>query len=399
MSRALHRRLVAVIIIQYASGGAFLPFISLWARDRGFSFSQLGQMLFAAAAVSAVMPLFWGLIADRWVPVNRLLAALHGLGAVGCLVLSAQERPAGIVAAYVVWCALGLPAYALLNALCYRNLDAPHLEFGKLRAWGSLGWMLPSMPIFLWIVLSGRLDLRVTHYLAAGLQAAFVFAAPLLPHTPPCKLGSAAPPAMDAESFAPAFWELMRRPRFVLLLLSYLLMSWAHSVHFNYAPIQMQASGVPRAWIGLCLCLAAALEVPLFFCLRPVLSRLDFLKTLSLGCAWMASRHLIAVAGPPAWALVAANAMAAFTVVLYIIPLSLAVNSLASDRVRATAQTLVMIAGPGLGTMSGHWVSGQLADRFGIEAAFKGAALTSSLALVVLFVAFRVFRDDGDGRG
>ena len=77
--------------MQFAVGGAVLPFISILLRDRGLDFSRMSLVFFAASSTLLVFPLLWGMLADRHISLNRLFTVLN-LVAVVALVLLANSK-------------------------------------------------------------------------------------------------------------------------------------------------------------------------------------------------------------------------------------------------------------------------------------------------------------------
>ena len=64
------RSLYAAMPVQYAVGGAFLPFVTLYLRDRGLELSQIGWVFLSSAAVAASVPFLWGFVADNLVAAS-----------------------------------------------------------------------------------------------------------------------------------------------------------------------------------------------------------------------------------------------------------------------------------------------------------------------------------------
>ena len=64
----LPRILCAAMALQFAAGGAVIPFITLLLRDRGLDFAHVSQIFLASSASLLVFPFLWGMLADRWVP-------------------------------------------------------------------------------------------------------------------------------------------------------------------------------------------------------------------------------------------------------------------------------------------------------------------------------------------
>src|SRR5438270_9531058 len=69
--------LCAAMLVQFAAGGAVIPFVTLVLRDRGLDLSRISQVFLASSATLLVFPFLWGMLADRYVPLNRLFTILN----------------------------------------------------------------------------------------------------------------------------------------------------------------------------------------------------------------------------------------------------------------------------------------------------------------------------------
>lgn len=386
--------LFPAMVLQYSIGGAFLPFVTLYLRDRGLEYSQLGWVLLVSSAVSSTVPFLWGYLADRWLALEHIIAALHAGGATALLCLAARDGTGGILPAYLCVSGTYWPTLALLNALCYHNLDAPERIFGKLRLWGSVGWMLPSLPVFLWLAFADDMDLGFTLYLASALEACMAAFALLLPHTPPgvrrrpkiALPGPVAARATGRYTYREALKRLVHRRGFLRFLVVVFLMHCSFAILFYYSPPYLENAGFAAKWIGPLLCIGVAVEVPLFYFQPTAIRRLGYRTTIAIGCSALLLRQLLYAAPAPPWLLAGSYVLAGVCVVFYLTTVSLALNQLAGPALRATAQSLLLIVGPGLGQMSGHRAAAVLADvpGLGLQAVFLFASLATALALILV---------------
>ena len=83
--------------------------------------------------------------------------------------------------------------------------------------------------------------------------------------------------------------------------------------------------------------------------------------------------------------------MAGMVTVYYLTAASIVCNSLASSGLRATAQTLFMLLGSGLGQMCGHWAAGRIArnPEFGLRGVFIYATISAVAAFALLAFVMR----------
>lgn len=376
------------MVVQYAAGGAVIPFVILLFRDRGLDFSRISLILTASSATLLGFPFLWGMLADRYVPLNRLSTALNLLAAVALAALAAQKQFTGLLAAYTCYFACFNPMLTLLNALGFHHLPRPSEQFGRLRAWGSVGWIVPFVPIALWLARDARAGLDFTLYLGIGLCLAMVALSFWLPHTPPgARRASSEIPTKD--TYGPAVKRLLRDPNYVIVLLSMFLVAGSYSLLMYYSPPYLEIIGVPRPWIGPVQAIGVVFEIVLLQGQAGLIRRWNYTAVALIGAAALLLRHLMFALLDDVWLLALSYLLAGAVIVFFHLGISVLVNTMAGLEVRATAQTLLVFVGQGLGPMFANWVAGRLAGHYGnsLRPVFLFAAGLAGMAMVLL--AFR----------
>jgi hypothetical protein len=257
------RSLVSVMTLQFAVGGAVLPFISLYLRDQGLDFPQISRIFVVSAALLLLFPFLWGMLADRYIPLNRLFIGLNLVAACALVGLARVDSYWGFLVTYALLHAVLNPTFMLINALCFPHLRNPGEQFGKLRAWGSLGWILPSLPIFLWLAMSKQRDLRFVLEFAWILALTAAAAAWFAPHTPP-GAGRRQAAGIATLDYWTAARLLLRNLNYLAILVSFFLVAASFSIYAYYSSPHMEDLGLHRAWIGPVQSVGVILEIALF---------------------------------------------------------------------------------------------------------------------------------------
>ncbi len=384
----LPRVLCAAMAVQLSVGGAVIPFVTLLLRDRGLDFSQISQILAASSASLLVFPFLWGMLADRFVPLNRLFTVLNLLAFITLAIFASERNFIGLLVSFTLFGVCLNPTFSLINALSFHHLPNPREQFGLLRAWGSLGWIVPFLPISLWMAHTNQTKLDFVLYLGMGLCLAMAALSFWLPHTPPGGRGQEEQNAARG-TYLPATTRLVRDPNYLVVLLSMFLVAGSYSLLMYYSPPFLEDMGVPRLWIGPVQGIGVGCEI-VFFQWQPALIRCwNYTAVILIGCGALLARHLIFSLSHSPWVLSLSYVLAGAVIVFYHIGVSVLVNAMAGPEVRATAQTLLVFAGSGLGPMFANWAGGRLSAHFGnsLRPLFLfGAGLA---ALATLLIAFR----------
>ncbi len=375
------------MILQYAVGGALMPFITLLLRERGMNVAEVSHILLAGSTILLVSPFFWGMLADKYVPLNRLFIWMNAFSVAGLLVFLLQDHFLGLLLSFLVFYACYQPAPMLVNALSYRHLPNPVEQFGSLRLWGSVGWILPSIPVFAWLWFRPRADFGFATATAILCSAAMMWVAWYLPHTPPgasqrSRRGQAPIP------YGQAFRKLMKNRSYLVVLASYFLISASFCIQAFYSPAKLVDLGLNRAWIGPAQCFGVLVEILLFPWRSALVRRLNYGPTILLGCLTLTLRQLLFGFSNNLWLLCVSYALVGITVVLYHIGVSLLVEEIAGPEVKSTAQTLLVLCSAGLGPMFANWLAGLLgtAGPEGLDPVFHCGSVLAALACVLLLL-------------
>ena len=149
---ALRTRLSVMMFLQYAIWGAWLPFLwSFLADHRGMEGAQIGNM-FAAGAVGAIIgPFIAGQVADRWFATEKFLGLSHLAGAALIWQLASVESYTGFLVFSLVYGLVYSPTLALTNSLAFHHLPDRDRDFGKVRLWGTFGWIAVGIGMGHWL--------------------------------------------------------------------------------------------------------------------------------------------------------------------------------------------------------------------------------------------------------
>lgn len=373
------------MLLQYACGGTVIPFITLVMRDRGADFAQISWLLTFSASTMLVFPFFWGMLADRFIPLNRLFTVLNLVASGALLMLILQRKFAGSLLSFSLFYACLNPAFTLLTALSFHHLPNPREQFGILRAWGSLGWILPFLPISLWMIHRGTGDLSFIPVLGAAVCLAMVAWSFALPHTPPGAVrkdkGSSA-----GGHYLPALKKLLGNPNYRVLVLGYFLISGSFSLLTYYSPPFLESLGIARPWLGPIQAIGVIVEIILFQWHPALLRRWNFARVMFAGCVALAVRHALFCWLSNVWILAFSFVLAGVVVVCFHITASVLVNVIAGKAVRATAQSFLFLVGTGLGPMFSNWAAGRVAAAYGnsLRPVFALASILAWAAAILI---------------
>lgn len=143
-------RLTVMNFLQYAIWGAYLTSMGSYLVSAGLA-AHIGIFYAMQGIVSLFMPALVGIVADRWIPAQRLLGYCHLLaalfmGAAGYYALTSDAVAfETLFALYACSVAFYMPTIALSNSVAYSVLETSGFDtvkaFPPIRVWGTVGFI------------------------------------------------------------------------------------------------------------------------------------------------------------------------------------------------------------------------------------------------------------------
>jgi MFS family permease len=379
--RFLLWRLSALMFLQYAAAGALLPLFSSHLTDLGFSPQQLAWACAAHPLAALVGPLVAGQVADRWFPAERCLVVCALAAAAALWVLAELSTPAGVFVAHLaVWLVL-TPGITLGTAICMIHLASPENEFGKVRLWGTVGWMVPGWLLGSWFAWSQR-GLADAIRLASLLACVLAAYALTLPHTPPQRRarGWLAPLAA---------LYLLRGRTFAVCFISLFGVCLTLPFTGQVTPLFLTHLGLSRPWLSRALTIAQTTEIVALALLPMLLLRLGVRGTMLLGLGSWALALTILTVGSPVGLVISSLTLNGLCICCFIVVAQVYVNRKARGDVRTSAQALLAV-GNGAGMLAGNLFVGWIRQTVNLNFAHTfaaGAAIAWTL-VALFFIGF-----------
>ena len=387
MPRTTWTKLAALMFLQYFVWGAWSVTMGTWlGQTLGFSGQEIGLAFGTTAVAAMVSPFFVGMVADRFLATQRILAALHLVGG-GILFLASRQTTFGRF--YVVLLAYALcymPTLALSNSLSFRQMKDPGSEFPGIRVLGTIGWIVAGLLI-------GTLQLEATAIpmrLAAAASILLGLFCLALPHTPPQATGRASASAilgLDAL-------QLLRDRAFAVFVLGSFLVCIPLQFYYAFAnPFlnEIQVSNAAgKMTLGQMSEVFFMIAMPWFF------RRLGVKKMLLVGMAAWTARYLLFAYGASdavVWMLYGGILLHGICYDFFFVTGQIYVDRSAPPHLRASAQGFIAFVTLGAGMFIGSWVSGRIVDAFATPAGHAWDRIwlvpaAGAAAVLLLFALF-----------
>ncbi|HYE19146.1 MAG TPA: MFS transporter [Tepidisphaeraceae bacterium] len=365
-------RLSVMMFLQFAIQGAWLPLLFGFLRNHvGIDQGTVGNILAVGAVGAMLSPLIAGQVADRYMNAERLMAICHIIGA-GVVLAIAYVTDATVL--YGLSFAYGLlytPTLALVNSISFRHLPDAQRDFGKVRVWGTAGWIVVGIAMGHWVLFKAGDD-RALQFAAMAdamkLSAALGIGLAVYSLTLP-----ATPPSRGAQKFAPgeALKEIVHhRPLLTLFLLTFVV-AGLHSFFFARSAEYLTAGRleVPKdsllvkifgAGGGGISTIGQFSEVIVLALMPLVIKRVNRKTLFAVGLMAYAARFFLFAYFPTTWAIVPALALHGIVFGCFFFLVFITIDEFTTKDVRSSAQNVFNLLIFGFGVIWGNWFSGAL---------------------------------------
>jgi len=369
-------RLSVMMFLQYAIWGAWLPILyPFLLGHRQFELGQVGQVLAAGALGAIIGPFIAGQIADRWFSTERFLAVSHLAGAYLVWRLADTTDFATFLALSAFYGVIYAPTLALTNALAFHHIPDRDRDFGRIRLWGTIGWIVVGIAVGQWLLLkhtpanvaselvqaaqdAGRADaFRLSAYLGIFMGIYCL----TLPHTPPDR------EAKTNASLA-ALGSIRKQPLLALFLIA-VPISCIHQFYFVFAADFLSAYGRDAAGAinkifgvggGGLMTIGQMSEIPVLAAIPLLARRVSRKGLLMTGILAYAARMALFAYTDSLPTVLLGVALHGLCFGCFVFVAFMVVDEETTADVRASAQNLFNLVIVGIGIGVGSWVSTQV---------------------------------------
>ena len=373
-------RLIGMSFLQFGVWGAYLISMGTYLFSAGMG-DKIGYFYAMQGVVALFMPALMGIVADRWIPAQKLLAGCHLLSALfkaamGYVAISAtgmvaDEYPTMILL-YALSVAFFMPTLALSNSVSYTALESVKLDpvksFPPIRVFGTVGFICT-------MILTDVLGFQASpnqFFLSAALGLVASGYALTLPDCPVSnrQQGKSLTEALGLNAFS-----LFKQRKMALFFIFSVLLGVALQITNGFAnpylnsfaslPEYADTFGVKHANV-----LISLSQLSETFCLLLIpfaLKRFGIKYVMLIAmCCWVLRFALFGLGNPGegVWMFVLSMLVYGIAFDFFNISGSLFVNQETDMSVRSSAQGLFMMMTNGLGATIGTIMAQQVVNHY-----------------------------------
>lgn len=405
-------KLVMLCFLEFVIWGAYLTSMGIYLFKVGMG-DRVGWFFAMQGVASIFMPAIMGLVADRWMPAQKLLALCHFvsslfMAAVGImgLVKGSSVAFADLFVPYMFGVAFFMPTIALTNSVSYAVLAGQQRDaeksFPRIRVFGTIGFI-----VSMWSVdLLGLKDSPNQFLMAAVCGVIMALYSLKMPDCPP-RRAKGRNTLMAVLGFD-TFKYIMDR-RMALFFLFSMLLGCALQISNGYAGAYLSSFASDARYAG-----TFAVEYPIIMtslsqisetvCILLIpffLLRFGIKKVMLTAMVAWSLRFLLLGAGNPGggvWMFILSMMVYGIAFDFFNISGSLYVNRCVDKDMRSSAQGLFMLVTNGLGASVGMVVAQKVVDfslaHSGWSLAWYIFAAYAALIAILFFFSFKEKSDN-----
>lgn len=358
--------------------GSLSPFLGPYYRHLGLSGAQVGLLSAVPPLAIALLAPIWGTAADRRGIHRRVLRIVIPPAIAVSLLLTQASGFLAIFALIALWAALMAPVAPILDSYAITISDAHGQSYGRLRFWGTLGYMLSVVLVGWWMRTAPH---NAFLFVYVALLACLLLSTMGLPRSQ--NKANTAGPRIQTNLVA----LLRRQPALALLLVVSFLVAIGMSTLGNFFGIYITELGGTSAQIGIANAVLALSEIPIMLGAGWLQRKLGDPRLILLALAAYLARFILYSLAPSANWIIAIQPLHGLSFAVYLVASIRLVYVLAGKDQAATAQSLLASV-MAVGNIAGAFANGFLLDHFGVAAIFWSASAAVLLALVLFGVGY-----------
>ena len=416
MNKSIKLRLIVMNIIQWAVWGSYLTSMGSYLASVGLA-TRIGIFYSMQGIVSIFMPTLMGIVADKYIPAQKLLGFCHGIAGAAMAGAGLYGMTAGseisfgiLFGLYAVSVAFYMPTIALSNSVAFNILERNGYDtvkdFPPIRVFGTIGFICAML--FVNFMTNGQ-GVQYQHsynqFIVSGIcgMAMFLYCF-TLPECP-CNRNAGAQQTM-AERFGLDAFKLFKDRQMAIFFIFSMLLGVALQItngfanpfitHFQEVPEFADTWGARNANALISI---SQISETLGILLIPVAMRIFGIKKVMLIAmfAWVLRFGLFGAGNPGSgvWMLILSMIVYGVAFDFFNISGSLYTNMRTSEKIQNSAQGLFMLMTNGIGATIGTLSAQAVVNHFVYNAAepnwsaawytFAAYALVVALLFMVLF--------------
>lgn len=401
-------RLALMNFLEFAVWGAYLTSMGTYLVNHGMA-QHIGIFYAMQGIVSIFMPAIMGIVADRWIPAQRLLGFCHLIAGLfmGAMVYYANTAGGDIAfgtlfTLYSISVAFYMPTLALSNSVAYNALTKAGLDtvkdFPAIRVFGTVGFICT-----MWLVDLMGFQANENQFATSGVIGILLFLYTF--SLPACPVSSGNEKQSISEALGLKAFALFKQKRMAIFFIFSMLLGVSLQITNGFAnpfitsfgsiPEYADTFGVQHA--NMLISLSQMSETVCILLIPFFMKRFGIKNVMLIAMfAWVLRFGLFGAGNPGSgvWMFILSMIVYGVAFDFFNISGSLFVDKSTDSEIRSSAQGLFMLMTNGIGATIGTLGAQQVVNYYTIDCVtewqscwyiFAAYALVVGIAFALIF--------------
>lgn len=355
-------RLSLLMFLQFFVWGSwYVTSGTYFLESLNFNGRQVGLIYGSSAVAALISPFIIGVIADRYFPIERILAILQFSGAILLLTLSYVQSFAVFYPLILLYMLIFLPSFSLTNSICLHQLQSPKEDFPRIRVWGTIAWITAGIIVSLLNIEDKVWPIRIAAYMSVVLG--------IYSLTLPLKSKTIEKSRSIKSFFAGDDLKILFQDKsFRILIVSVALICIPAAYYYSFVNPFLNDQGVSNAAgkmaVGQIFEIFAMLSLPVLF------RKFKMRYIIFIGMLTWGIRYLLLAWGAinnSEFLYMLSISLHGIAYVFSILSAQIIIDIKVPDRLRSTAQGFFTFLTLGLGAFLGSYIAGETVLRFTLD--------------------------------
>ena len=420
MNKAIKFRLIVMNILQWAVWGSYLTSMGSYLASVGLA-TKIGIFYAMQGIVSIFMPTLMGIVADKFIPAQKLLGLCHGIAGAGMIgaglygMMAGSEVEFGILfGLYAIGAAFYMPTIALSNSVAYNILEKNGFDtvkdFPPIRVFGTVGFICAMLFVNFVSINGVQFQNSYNQFITSGILGVLMLLYCFTLPNCPCNKDNGENQTL-AERFGLNAFSLFKDKQMAIFFVFSMLLGVALQItngfanpfisHFQEVPEFAETWGARNANALISI---SQVSETLGILLIPIAMRFFGIKKVMLIAmfAWVFRFGLFGAGdtGSGVWMLILSMIVYGVAFDFFNISGSLYVNQRTTSKIQNSAQGLFMLMTNGIGATVGTLSAQAVVNHFVYNAAepnWSAAWYTFAAYAVVVAILFMIlFKEPKD---
>lgn len=359
--------------IYYYILGIFIPYFNLYCHEIGFSGMEIGAISSLKTFSVIIFPLFWGWLADKFAARKKIFIFVNfvSCGIWGLFLLTQNFYV--MMAIMFFYALFHSPIVSFLEAFTVDFLGEDKKSYGKIRLWGSIGFIISVFITGYFLDKMGVLVVVYAIFAGAFVHSFIAF------KTPEEKIQERKKGGFDIGYFL--------KPEILLFFTASFLMLASHSPYYTFFSVYLSDNGIGNTFIGIAWGVAVFAEIIMMYNSDFIFKRLKPYHVLIFSMTAAGLRWVVLYFTSNEAIVLASQLLHCFSYATFHMASILYIDELTPEGSKTTGQAINNALTYGFGLMAGNLVSGYFYDSHGGQILFAGAGIACFAGTIIMAVS------------